>query len=142
MLEYLINFINDLFINPESKYFFLIFALFILPKFFARFGVPQALISFIFGMICSQCLNLFEHDPTIKILASLGIISLFLFAGLEIEFSVLNKYKKILIGHVLFRVLTCTTVCLISAYVFDIDYRAAAIRGRLVHESKGVSLVF
>ncbi|MGD9592661.1 MAG: cation:proton antiporter [Candidatus Berkiella sp.] len=127
MFESIYNYVSNTFLSPESKYFFLIFVLFIFPKFFTRFGVPQALISFVFGIFCSQSLNLFEHDPTVKILASLGIISLFLYAGLEIDFTELKKYKKILFGHIFFRLISCTIVAFTTAHVFEIEYRTAAI---------------
>jgi Kef-type K+ transport system membrane component KefB len=127
MLELASDFMGQAFASQESKYFLLIFALFIFPKFFVRLGISQSLIAFLLGIICSLFLNEFSQDATIKVLASLGIVSLFVFAGLEIDFEELNIHKKVLIGHILLRVLACAVVCVIAAHVFAINYRSAAI---------------
>lgn len=127
MYESLMIGLNYFFASQETKYFFLIFVLFVLPKFLTRFGIPQAITSFAFGIFCSQVLHLFDHDMTIKILGSLGIMSLFLFAGMEIDFAELKTHRKILLGHILFRIVSCCIVCFTTASVFSLDYRVAAI---------------
>jgi Kef-type K+ transport system membrane component KefB len=83
---------------PELYYIVLLFALFVLPKFLQRYDIPQAVTSFVMGAISSLGLNLFHQDSTVQFLATFGIVSLFLFNGMEIDFSTLiTKRGKIII---------------------------------------------
>jgi len=68
-------------VSPELGYVVLLFALFVGPRFLLRFGLPTAVSSLGLGALAGLGLHQFVHDPTIGLLATLGIVALFLFAG-------------------------------------------------------------
>ncbi len=85
---------------PEVYYTALILALFIVPQLFARFLIPQALTAFAFGILLAYFSESDLVDPTISLLSTIGISSLFLFAGLEIEFAELKENRAFLLQHI------------------------------------------
>ncbi|OYV72901.1 MAG: hypothetical protein B7Z74_04760, partial [Deltaproteobacteria bacterium 21-66-5] len=73
----------------ELDYVALLFALFVVPRVLQRFRLPSAVTSVALGALAGLGLGLFESDPTVRLLATLGIVALFLFAGLDVEFNAL-----------------------------------------------------
>lgn len=88
---------------PEVGYILLIFFLFIVPKLLQRFRLPSAITSFALGIVAGMGLHHFQQDATISLLATLGIVSLFLHAGLDVNVSELRRNSRILIQHLVFR---------------------------------------
>jgi Kef-type K+ transport system membrane component KefB len=84
---------------PEVGYILLIFFLFIVPKLLQRFRLPSAITSFALGIAAGMWLHHFQQDATISLLATLGIVSLFLHAGLDVNVSELRRNSRILIQH-------------------------------------------
>src|SRR5215217_3155557 len=70
-----------------------LFALFLIPKMLQRFRIPGAITSLLMG-VGASALGLFPHDATLTLFATLGIVSLFLFAGLEIDSDELRNNVK------------------------------------------------
>ena len=71
-------------IPSQLGFIALLFALFLLPKALQRFRIPGAITSLLMGAGASA-LGWFPHDPTLNLMSKLGIVALFLFAGLEID---------------------------------------------------------
>lgn len=90
----------DLTPSAEVVYLLLVFGLFIVPKMLQRFRLPSAVTSVALGIGLGFATQAFAHDATIALFASLGIVALFLFAGLEVDFRELNAARGILIAHV------------------------------------------
>lgn len=76
----------------------LLFTLFLLPKALQRFRIPGAITSLILGVVATH-LGLFPNDPTLSLLSTLGIVALFLFAGLEIDGDELRDNVRALVLH-------------------------------------------
>lgn len=70
-------------ITHEVAFLLLIFALMVVPRIVQRFRVPAPLSSFGLGMAATILLGQFGQEGTLALLATLGISSLFLFAGLK-----------------------------------------------------------
>lgn len=85
--------------KPELAYVLLLFALFVVPKLLLRFRVPTAATEVALGAAAGMGLGWFQHDTTVTLLASLGIISLFLFAGLEVDARSLALRRAVLLQH-------------------------------------------
>ncbi|MEW6050420.1 MAG: cation:proton antiporter [Candidatus Zixiibacteriota bacterium] len=85
-------------ITPDVGYIALVFVIFVIPRYLQRFRLPSAVSSFALGVV-SAALGWFEHDQTIHLLSTLGIVSLFLFAGLEINIADLQANARILTQH-------------------------------------------
>lgn len=102
-------------ITSEVVYLALIFALLVVPRALQRFLIPAPLTSFALGMLAALFLANFSHDTTLSLLATLGISSLFLFAGLEIDLNALRRGIWVLLGHLFARscmIGLCTWACI------------------------------
>jgi Kef-type K+ transport system membrane component KefB len=87
--------------SNEVGYILLIFVIFIVPKALQRYRLPAAITSFGLGAGAALVLNYTHADSTIKLLATLGIVTLFLHAGLDINVAELHRNRRILTQHVL-----------------------------------------
>lgn len=127
---------------PELLYVALLFALFVLTKPLQKFRIPSAIVSFALGAACGlghHVVNLFvdqpyEHglfhgDATVDTMGTLGIVSLFLFAGLEIDLDELRAGAKTLGGHLLLRSLLLAGVSFAIHRLLTIPLRPALVVG-------------
>ena len=64
-----------------------------------RFHIPTALTSLSLGFLTAHTLSWFENDQLLLMLSRLGITSLFLFAGMEVEIDELKKNATVLSRH-------------------------------------------
>jgi Kef-type K+ transport system membrane component KefB len=85
--------------QSEPGYVILLFALFVIPRVLQRWRLPSALTSFALGAIGGMGFGLFSHDQTLHLLSTFGIVSLFLFAGLEVDLGALRSGTKVLAQH-------------------------------------------
>ena len=86
-------------IPPELDYVILLFALFVLPRVLQRYRLPATVTSVALGAIAGPGWGLFPQDRTVALFAVLGIVSLFLFAGLELDFAEVRQGARILAQH-------------------------------------------
>lgn len=113
--------------SSEIAYVALLFGLFIVPRILQRWGIPTAITAFVLGAIASVGLGLFRGDDTIALLSTLGIVSLFLFAGLEVSFPDLRKGAAILVQHIVIRVLLVGGTAWAIVYLGFLDWRPAIL---------------
>jgi Kef-type K+ transport system membrane component KefB len=90
-------------LSGELTYVLLLFGLFVLPRFLQRYRIPSAITSLGLGATLGMGFGLFVHDPTVELLSTFGIVSLFLFAGLDAEVDELRREGKVLVEHLLIR---------------------------------------
>jgi Kef-type K+ transport system membrane component KefB len=90
-------------IRTDFLYILLLFALFVVPRILQRFGVPGALTSLGLGAAAGMGAGLFHGDATAHLLATFGIVSLFLFAGLDVSLDELRREWRILAEHLVIR---------------------------------------
>ncbi|MBL0143538.1 MAG: cation:proton antiporter [Betaproteobacteria bacterium] len=96
--------------DPEILVLALICGLLVVPRALQRFRIPAPLTCVALGIGASIAASEFREDVTLTLLATLGISSLFLFAGIEIDLKGLWKGKGMLAGHLAIRVASVTTV--------------------------------
>ncbi len=87
--------------TSELTYIILLFGLFVVPRMLQGIGLPTAITSFALGGALGLGLGLFQHDPTVTLLSTLGIVALFLFAGLEVNLQELRGGSRVLVLHVI-----------------------------------------
>jgi len=104
----LVRDLSSIDLSSEFAYVALLFGLFIVPRILQRFGVPTAISAVGLGAVAGMGLGLFHDDRTISLLSTLGIVSLFLFAGLEVSFPDLRRGAAVLAQHIVIRVLLVT----------------------------------
>src|SRR5688572_1583987 len=112
---------------PEDLGFIiLLFVLFVIPKVLQRYRIPAAITSLILGAVAANT-GLVHESLTLQMLSTFGIVSLFLFAGLEIQAEELRRGARTLVQHVvLWSVLVVGTAWI--AYRFaGLDWRPAAL---------------
>jgi Kef-type K+ transport system membrane component KefB len=111
----------------ELDYILLLFALFVVPRMLQRYRLPTAVTSVALGIVAGLGLGLFTHDPTIRLLATLGIVSLFLFAGLEVDFRELRREAPVLVQHILIGIGALGAVAAAIRYGLRLPWRPAAL---------------
>lgn len=114
-------------IPPQILYLVVIFTLLLVPKILQRFKIPSPLTCFGLGIAVSLYTAEFNHDPTIGLLAILGISSLFLFAGLEVDLQELKKGLGSLIGHLLIRGLLLILCICIGIHYFHFSWQISSL---------------
>ena len=85
-------------VSNDLAYVALLFILFVVPRFLQRYRLPSAVTSLLLG-VAAASLGLFGHDTTIALLATFGIVALFLFAGLDVDVEELRPDLGVLAQH-------------------------------------------
>lgn len=114
-------------LSPEIQYMLLVLGLFIVPKALQRFRVPSAVTCLALGALASIGFHLFHEDHTVKLLATLGIVTMFLFAGLEVDFAELREGRRVLLQHVAVQILLLALGAAAFHHIFGLEIRAALL---------------
>lgn len=123
------------------SYLLLLFALFVVPRVLQRWRIPTAITNFGLGSLCGLQLGYFVGDETVRLLATLGIVSLFLFAGLDVAFRELRENALVLSQHVVTQVLSLAAIAYGLARFLDLSPRIATLVGlALITPSAGFIL--
>jgi Kef-type K+ transport system membrane component KefB len=130
----------DLAIPTDIAYVFLLVVLFVVPRYLQRYRLPSAITSLMLGA-GGAALGLFQHDETVALLASFGIVALFLFAGLELQLDELRPEFPVLVQHLVIWALLLGAVTWGVHWFLDLPFRAACLYGlALVTPSTGFIL--
>lgn len=113
--------------SRELVYLLLIFALLVIPRALQRFRLPAPITCLAFGLAAMLLLGHDAHDPVVTLLSTLGISSLFLFAGLEVDLRALRKGLWPLLVHLAIRLLMLCTVGWAAWRWLDLDWQAAGL---------------
>ncbi|BDI03830.1 hypothetical protein CATMQ487_08000 [Sphaerotilus microaerophilus] len=119
-------------ITREVALLALIIALMVLPRMLQRWRLPAPLSSFALGIAAALALENHTQDATLALLATLGISSLFLFAGLEIDLSDFAKGKWPLARHALLRLVTLGTAAYGLTHYLDLSWQTSVLLGLAV----------
>ena len=110
--------------SENFEYVLLVLGLFVVPVLLQRYRIPGAVTSLALGVLAAAT-GFFHADPTISLLATFGIVALFLFAGLEVDLAVLRRELK---GLALFAgtfIAALVAAALVSQQVFGYSPRLA-----------------
>jgi Kef-type K+ transport system membrane component KefB len=113
--------------SPEVLYGLLVMGLFIVPRILQRLRLPAAITAVGLGALAGIEFGLFQHDDTVQLFSTLGIVALFLFAGLEVDFEELRSGLGVLAQHVAIQVTLLAVGTALCAAVFGLDTRAATL---------------
>jgi Kef-type K+ transport system membrane component KefB len=114
-------------IPHELSYVALLFALFVVPRLLQRFRLPAAITSLALGAVAGMGLGLFDGDSTLKMLSTFGIVSLFLFAGLDVDFAELRGQAAVLSQHVVIMIVTIAIIMAAAYWWLELDLRSATL---------------
>ena len=112
---------------PELDYVVLLFALFVVPRMLQRYRLPAAITSVALGAAAGLGFALFTRDSTVSLLATLGIVSLFLFAGLEVDFHELRREGRVLIQHLAIGVAALLVTAVFVSAILELPWRPAVL---------------
>ncbi|HEX6315729.1 MAG TPA: cation:proton antiporter [Gemmatimonadaceae bacterium] len=116
-------------ISEELNYVLLLFVLFVLPRALQRYRLPSAVTCVGLGAFAGIGFGLFHGDAAVNLLSTLGIVSLFLFAGLDVEFPELQRNARILAQHVVIRVALLSVVSWAALVVLRLPLQPSILVG-------------
>lgn len=112
--------------NLDLIHLALLAALFLIPKVLQRYRIPGAITCFVLG-VGTAFFGLLEEMSAVNLLATFGIVSLFLLAGMEVEWGALRKEATVVGTHVAVRALAMAVTAWVLAVGLDLDVRAALL---------------
>jgi Kef-type K+ transport system membrane component KefB len=114
-------------VSSEAQYLLVIVGLFIVPRALQRYRLPSAITCVALGAVLGMGFGLFGEGQTIPTLATLGIVSLFLFAGLEVDFRELAARGRVTLAHLVVQVLVLGVASALLAWLLDLAWRPALV---------------
>lgn len=114
-------------LSPEVLYLLLVFGLFIVPKMLQRFRLPSAVTSVVLGAAVGLLTHSLADDATVKLFSTLGIVALFLFAGLEVDFDELREARGVLLEHLAIQLALLAVVTVLVGALMVPSPRAALL---------------
>lgn len=112
---------------PDVMYVLLIFGIFIVSRFLERFRIPSAITCVAIGITFGIGTGALTGDATVKVFAVLGIVALFLFAGMEVDFGELRRGRAVLAQHLVIRAAAIAGATVVIRRFLALDLRAAVI---------------
>lgn len=113
--------------NQELIYLLLIFGLLVIPRALQRFKLPAPITSLLLGIGAMLAWGEKTQDEVVALLSVLGISSLFLFAGLEVEFQALRRGLGRLLVHLAIRALSLSVVAWLVWRYLDLGWQTATL---------------
>ena len=113
--------------DNELVYLLLIFGLLVVPRWLQRFKLPGPITSLALGIGAMLLWGDRTHDPVVVLLSTIGISSLFLFAGLEVDPAELRKGFRQLATHLVIRIATLTATAWLAWRFAGLAWQAAAL---------------
>ncbi|MCO4793892.1 MAG: cation:proton antiporter [Bacteriovoracaceae bacterium] len=113
--------------SAEYQYLLLFSFILFVPRLLLRFRIPVGISALTLGFICTYFLGWFDSDQLVLLFSRLGITSLFLFAGMEIELEELKKNAGSIIKYLLKSLVIILAVAYGVKYFLDIGLRPSLI---------------
>jgi len=113
--------------SNELIYLLLIFGLLVIPRALQRFKLPAPITCLALGLAAMLVYGDRTHDPVVALLSTLGISSLFLFAGLEVDVPALRKGLGRLLVHLLVRTLALVALAWLTWRYAGFGWQASAL---------------
>lgn len=114
-------------LSPELTYVLLVVGLFIVPRALQRFRLPSAITALALGGVLGIGFHAFDGDATIELFGTLGIVSMFLFAGLEVDLHELRRGQRMLLHHVAVQLVLLVGGAVVVGLAFDLQIRVALL---------------
>lgn len=113
--------------SRDLIYLLLIFGLLVVPRALQRLKIPAPITSLLLGVGAMLLWGEDTHDPVVTLLSALGISSLFLFAGLEVDFGTLRQGAGRLGLHLLVRIASLSLVSWAGWRYLGLGWQASAL---------------
>ncbi|MFT3896945.1 MAG: cation:proton antiporter [Thermomonas sp.] len=113
--------------HRESIYLALVFGLLVIPRILQRWKIPAPLTCLAIGIGTMLAWGDKTQDPVVALLSTLGISSLFLFAGLEVDLRALRRRLWPLLVHLLLRACTLAALTWLGWRYAGMDWQVAGL---------------
>ncbi|MEO6170581.1 MAG: cation:proton antiporter [Lysobacter sp.] len=113
--------------DNELIYLLLIFGLLVIPRALQRFKLPAPITCLLLGLGAVLLWGERTHDAVIVLLSTLGISSLFLFAGLEVDLAALRKELSRLMVYLTTQVAALVGLAWLSWHYLELGWQSAAL---------------
>lgn len=109
------------------KFFIILALLFFVPKVVnSKTKIPDALTEVVIGIILGIAIpSYFFIDDMIKILATIGIVTLFVFSGMDVDTKFIVKNNKFFIEHILLHIIVICFVGFLIQYYLQLSFQIA-----------------
>ena len=114
-------------VSEELKYLLVVVGLFIVPRILQRLRIPSAITCLALGAVLGMGFDLFHDDSAVPLLATLGIVALFLFAGLEVDFDELRRGAGVTAGHLILQLALLSGGMWVIGRLFELPWRPALL---------------
>ena len=111
----------------DFKYIIIVSAILLIPKLVAVFRIPLGITGFALGFIAANYIGYESGDELLNIMSQIGITSLFLLAGLEINLKELVEEKKTLGFFLVQSLALIFIVGYLFISLFDLSFQAGVI---------------
>ncbi len=99
----------------------------LLPKAIIRFKVPTGITALVIGVVAGTLDSSIQDDPLFRFLSQIGITSLFVFAGLEVEFEELKEDRVYLSKYLVKTLLILLGIAFGFFHLFGFPFQEAFI---------------
>jgi len=114
-------------IPADVVYLGLLVTILLVPRVLERTTIPAPVWALLLGLVAGLSFPEHSQDPVIGLLATFGIASLFLFAGLEVEVAELRAAWRPLVVHLVIRSVTLIVVAMLAIHYLQLETRAAGV---------------
>lgn len=113
--------------SSDLQYLAIFAVVLLVPKAFMGFKIPSGITALFLGILAAYFYESISKDQLVSIFAQLGITSLFVFAGLEVNFKELKKDKVYLTKYLIQSALLLVLCAGVISYVFKIQFQESMI---------------
>ena len=110
-------------------YLAMILGLLVVPRALQRFRLPAPLTCFIFGILGALFFKTTVDDQVLRVVAILGVASLFLLAGLEVDLVEIRRQLPRLAGHLAIRGAFLIAAAWLAMGFLQLTWQPAALLG-------------
>jgi Kef-type K+ transport system membrane component KefB len=114
-------------ITKDLQYLAVFTLVLILPKVLLRFKIPSGITAIIIGILFATYNQELKNDQLFRFLSQIGITSLFLFAGLEVEFKELYEDRVYLSKYLAKFLVALIFIAVSINYFFDLNFQNSLI---------------
>jgi Kef-type K+ transport system membrane component KefB len=108
-------------------YLGMVFCLLVVPRALQRFRLPAAITCFVLGIVAAMFYKPLVGDRVMDVVAALGIASLFLFAGLEVDVVEIRHQLGRLSWHLALRILFLLVFTWLAIRILHMAWQPAAL---------------
>jgi len=113
--------------GQELEYMLIFATTLTIPKLLLRFKIPSGLTAMGLGVVFSQFDSTLTHNEVFKFLSLIGITSLFLFAGLEIDTEEMKSEKIYLTKYLTKFILVMAIIASAIYFLAGVEFKYACL---------------